>query len=81
MDVLPSLQQKTLMLDHDPHCASYFAAGHSVGPKQIGRILCPEQVDLGLAIPEDMDMRRLVIIDVDDHAQTVGTQHSDHSPK
>ena len=66
------------MLDHDPDCASYFAAGHSVGPNQFGRILCSEQVDLGLPISADMDMRRTVIIDVDDHAQTVDTQHIYH---
>ena len=37
-----------------------------------------EQGDLGLAITEDVDVRRLVIVGEDDHAQAVGTQHGDH---
>jgi hypothetical protein len=49
--------------------------------RRIGEAVCQKRRAPWLALPEDMDMRRLMIIDVDDHGQTVGTQHSAHSPK
>ena len=37
------------------------------------------EVDLGLAITEDVDVGRLVVVGEDDHRQAVGTQYSDHT--
>ena len=48
-----------------------------VGPDQLRKAIDSQQADLGLAATEDVDMGRLVIVDKDDHAQPVGTQHSD----
>jgi hypothetical protein len=48
---------------------------------QVRDAISPEQADLGLTVAKDMDVRRLVIVDVDDDAQAFGTQHSDHDRK
>jgi hypothetical protein len=37
-----------------------------------------QQIDLGLTVTENMDVRRLVIVNENDDAQAVGTKHGDH---
>ena len=36
---------------------------------------------LGLTVPEDVHVRRRVVVGVDDDAQTVGAQHGDHGSR
>ena len=51
---------------------------HPVGPDEIRRSTGPDQVDLGFAVAEDVDVCRLMIVGVDDDAQAIGTQHSNY---
>jgi hypothetical protein len=81
MNTLPSGQQQRLVLDYDPHRTADLAAGHAISPDQFGGSVGPEQIDPGVTVTEDVDMRRLVIVDEDDHAQAVGTQDGDHAAK
>jgi hypothetical protein len=78
MDVLPSLQQERELLGYDPHGATNLTAGHVVGPDQFGTSLGPHQVDLGFTVSEHVNMRRQMIIEVDDDSQAIGSQHSNH---
>jgi len=76
MAVLPSLQQERLAAGHKAHGAADLAARHGVGPDERRSAIGPEQVYFGLPVTEDVDMRRLMIVEVDD-AQAIGTQHGD----
>lgn len=53
-----------------------FALGHA--PLLDHRRPCAGQIDTGLPIALDMDVRRFVIVEVDNDAQPEGTQNSDH---
>jgi hypothetical protein len=81
MDVLPSLQQEHALLRYNPHGATDLAAGHVVGPDQHETSLGAHQVDLGFTTSEHMNMRRQMIIKVDDDAQALGSEHSNHVMK
>jgi hypothetical protein len=78
MDLLPACQQESLLLAHDTHGAADLAAAHGVGPDQRRAARGAAQVDLGLAVTEDVDVRRQVVVDEDDHAQALGTKRGDH---
>lgn len=64
------------MLGHHLHCASDIAAFHSVDPDQLGHAIGGREIDLGLAVAEDMDMGGFVVIDEDDDAQSMGSVDS-----
>jgi len=79
MDVLPSLQQERQLLGDDPDGAADLAARHVVGPDEVWSALGSDQVDLGFSIAEYVNVGRQMVIDVDDDAQTIGTQHGNHA--
>ena len=81
MDVLPLLQQERLAAGHKTHGAADLAARHAVGPDERRSAIGPEQVYLGLPVTEDVDMRRLMIVKIDNDAQAIGTQHGDYAAK
>jgi hypothetical protein len=62
MNVSPTRQQMIKLVDHNPHCASNVAALHAVNGHNLRHAINAKQVYLGVAIAENMDMRRLVII-------------------
>jgi hypothetical protein len=59
MHVLPSGQQQGLLLGDDPHGAANLAAAHAIDPDQNGDAVGAEQIDLGLAVTEHMDVGRI----------------------
>jgi len=77
MDLLPSLQQERHLLGDNPHGPTNLATPHAVGPNK-GWSVDPDQVDLGFSVAEHVDMGRQMVIDVDDDAQTIGSQHGNH---
>ena len=52
--------------------------GHVAGPNQVRRALKSNQIDFCFSVTEHVNMSRHVIIDVDDDAQALGTQHGNH---
>jgi hypothetical protein len=79
MDILPPGQQQRLLLKNNPHSAADFSAGHAFSPDQFRCVVSAVQIDLGMAITENVDMGWQVIVYEDDHAQAVGAKYSDHS--
>lgn len=73
MDALPSLQQERLAAGHEAHGAADLAARHGIGPDERRSAIGPEQVYFGLPVTENVDMRRLIDVKVDDDAQAIGT--------
>jgi hypothetical protein len=57
------------------HGPPNLTSGHAFSPDQFRRTICTQEIDLGLTITEHMHMRRSMIIDKDDYAQTIGTQN------
>jgi hypothetical protein len=57
MDILPPRQQRGSLFRHDPHGLADFDPRHPVGPDQMRPSIVAQQVDLGLAVAEDMDVR------------------------
>ncbi len=51
---------------------------HSIDPNQLGRASRACQVDLGLPITKHVHMRRLVVVQEDDDAETPGAMDGDH---
>jgi hypothetical protein len=78
MDLLPSLQQKRQLFGYNPYGATNLTARHVVGPDQVGCALGPNQVDLGLSVPEHVNMGRRMVIDINDDTEAVGPQHGNH---
>src|SRR4051794_32503995 len=78
MDVLPPRKQQGLLRDNDPHGPANLGAGHALGPNQLGASVGAPQIDLGLTVTKDVHVRRLVIIDEDDHPQPTGKKNGDH---
>jgi hypothetical protein len=62
MDFLPTSQQEFLVFVRDLHRAAHLATAHAIGPDQVRSAIGAAQIDLGLAIAEDMHMRGLVIV-------------------
>jgi hypothetical protein len=79
MDFLPPPHQKLQLFSHDPHGATNLTARHVVGPDQFWSALRPNQVDFGFSVPEHVNMRRQMVIDVDDDTQAIGTQDDNHA--
>lgn len=75
------LQQRRLPVPYDPHGATDFGTGHAFGPDQFRFAGSTAQIDLGLPIAENMDMRRFVIVDENDDAKSASPKHSDHTLK
>jgi hypothetical protein len=67
MDVLPPGQQQRLLVNHDPHGLTNFAAGHALRPDQARGAAGTKQIDLGLTVTEDMVMSRVMVVNEDDH--------------
>ena len=59
MDVLPTGAQESLPLGDDAQGAADPAAAHRVGPDRFGSATGAVQVDLGLAVTENVDAGRL----------------------
>jgi hypothetical protein len=78
MYLSPSLQEVSLLFLHDLHGPPDIAAGHADSEDQLGLAGGADEIDLGFAITEHVDMRRLVIVDEDDEAQAVSAVHGDH---
>ncbi len=55
------------MRPHQPHRAAQLGASHTVGPDQIRGAARADQIDYGVAVTEDMNMCRQVIISKDDN--------------
>jgi len=72
MDALPPGQQHCLRLGNNPHGASNFTSGHAISPYQFWQSSWARQVDLGLTVSVYVDVRRLVIVNEDDHTQAFG---------
>jgi hypothetical protein len=79
MDALPWSQQQRLMLSDDPHGASDLPARHVFRPDEVRGPLRADQVDLDFSIPEYVDVGRQMVVEEDDHAQTIGTRHGNHA--
>jgi hypothetical protein len=77
MDILPSHEKQLVLLCHHAHGAADFGTGHAVCPDKFGCAICPGQVDLGFTVTEDVDMGRFVIVDKNDHPQTMRANDSD----
>jgi hypothetical protein len=56
MNVLPANQQESLLLDHKAHGAADIAAAHAIGLNQHRRTMNAQEIDLCLAVTEDVDM-------------------------
>ena len=69
------------MTGYEAHGPAHPTTGHSISPNERRTTLCPNQVHLGLPVTEDVDMRWLMIVQVNDDAQAIGTQHGDHAYK
>ena len=78
MDIPPTSRRKRLLLGNDAERTTGLAATNGVGPDQFRLAVGPEQIDLGLAVTEYVDVGRPVIVAEDDHAEALGTQHGDH---
>jgi len=81
MDVLPLGQQHCPLLSHDMHRSANLAARHAFRPDKFRRSDSPDQVDLRMAVAENMDAGWPVVVDEDDHAQSMGARHDNHVPK
>jgi len=60
-----------LALGDEAHGEAHVAATHVVGPDQLRRTARSGEVDLRLAVTEDVDMRGPVVVGEDDDAQPV----------
>jgi hypothetical protein len=78
MDILPSGEQQRLLFDHNPYGAAHLAAVHALGRDQLGCTTSADEIDLGVTVPEDVDMRRFMVIDKDDDTETTSTDSGDH---
>jgi adenosylmethionine-8-amino-7-oxononanoate aminotransferase len=78
MDILPSGKEQRLLLENEPHGTADFTAGHTFSPNQFGCAVGTKQINLGMTVTEDVDVSRLVIVNEDNHAQTMGAKHGDH---
>ena len=67
------------MFENDPHRATHLAARHALGPDQVRRAVGTQQIDLGLTVTEDVDVRRRVIVDENDDAPAMGAKYGDRS--
>lgn len=63
----------------DPHRAADLTTRHIVGPDKVWSALSSDQVDLGFSVAEYVNVGRQMVIDVDDDAQAIGTQHGNHT--
>lgn len=54
---------------------AHLATRQGVGPDHRRRAIGPAQINLGFAVAEDMDMRRPVIVDVNDDTKTIDMEH------
>jgi len=68
MEFSPTSQQQDLLLDDEAYGAAHLAATHGVGPDQLGGTIRPAEVDLRLAITENVDVRRPVVVGEDHDA-------------
>ncbi len=66
------------MLGDQAQGATHLGPVGPVGPDQFRRSAATDEIDLHLAIPEHMHMRRQVIVEIDDDAQSVGAEHGDN---
>ena len=69
------------MLDNNLHGASDVAALHIGSPNQFRRPIRAHEVHLHLAITENVNMGRLMIVDENYEAQAVHTKDRDPSDK
>jgi hypothetical protein len=79
MDFLPTSEQDRLLLKDNPHRTADLNAGHAFDPNQLRIAIGASQIDLGMTVTEDVNMGRLVIVNKDDHAQTLSAKYSDQS--
>jgi len=77
MNALPPRRQQRPLRDNDPHGATDLAAGHAVSRDQLWDTARASQVDLGVTVTEDVDVSRMVVVNIDHHAQAFGTQDGD----
>jgi hypothetical protein len=68
MYLSPASEQKLTLLGDDRHCPPNIAALHLVDPDEFGCPARASEIDLGLSVAENMDVRRLVIVWENDHA-------------
>jgi hypothetical protein len=74
MDILPALQQESLLPGGNAHRSTNLVGAHRIGPDQGGGTIGTDQVDLGLAIPEAMNVGRQRVVNENHYAQTVDAQ-------
>jgi hypothetical protein len=78
MNLLPFGQQQRVLLSHHPHGAPNISPAHPVGGEKFRTTGCSAQIDLRLSVTKDVNMRRTVVIDEDDHAQSVCPENGYH---
>jgi hypothetical protein len=62
MNFPPSPQQGSLVRGDKLEGATYIAALHAFRPDQLRSTIWPDQVDLGVAVTEHVNMRRRVVV-------------------
>src|SRR5262249_43184140 len=69
MNLSPALQQRGLVRDYYFQSAPDFVALHAFSPNQGGIAVSSDEVDLGLSVTKDVNMRGLVVIGENDDPQ------------
>jgi hypothetical protein len=78
MKLSPTRQQDVPSLPDKPHRSASFGSIHASRPYQPRLARGIHQVNLGLAVPEDMHMRRMVVVGEDNHPQAASRKNGHH---
>jgi hypothetical protein len=78
MEVLPPFEQAVAMVGDKRHRTPDLVSLHAIGSNQLGRSVRANEVDLGLSVPEDMDVSGFVIIEIDNDLKSMRAQDRHH---
>jgi len=78
MNLLPSSQQRALLVGHKLHRSLQLAATHSYRPNQHRFAVSAAEIDLRLAVTEHMHMRWPMIIKVNGDPKAACAKHGYH---
>jgi hypothetical protein len=79
MNFSPARQQYGLVRGDDIDGAAHIVAFHAFGPDQLRSTIRPDQIDLGVAVAEHVNVRRLMVVDENHDSQASFTQDGDHA--